>query len=220
MFNSVFSAGITAQGFFITMGTAVVLGIIMAMVLLIKSRHTSSFALTLAVLPMAVTLVIMMVNGNIGAGVAVAGAFALVRFRSVPGTAREIAAIFIQMTIGLVLGMGYVVVAIMFAVMAAVVVAALALTNFGGMNRTQKVLKITMPENYNFEGMFDDLFDKYTKSVSLDKVKTTNMGTLYELTYVIELASNNVPKAFLDEIRTRNGNLNVSIGNISDELSL
>lgn len=220
MFNTVFSAGIDAKSFILVMVAGAVLGIVMSLVFMYKNRHTSSFAIALALIPITVAIVIMMVNGNIGAGVAVAGAFALIRFRSIPGSAKEIAAIFIQMAIGISLGMGYIMVSAAFAVIAAVLVLVLTGINFGKMRCMNKVLKITLPENYDFDGLFDDIFKKYTKSAVLDKVKSTNMGTLYDLTYTVELLNDCKIKPFLDEIRTRNGNLNVSISSISEEQML
>ena len=170
-----------------------------------RSRTTQSFAVTLAILPAVVQLVIMLVNGDLGAGIAVAGAFSLVRFRSAPGTAKEIGALFLAMALGLATGMGYVWLAVLaFAVLAAV--------NFGSPKASERVLKITIPENLDYEGLFDDLFAQYTLSHTLTRVKTSNMGTLYELEYHITLPGETVPKAFLDDLRCRNGNLNITCG--------
>ena len=174
-----------------------------------RSKCTQSFAVALAILPAVVQVVIMLVNGNVGAGVAVAGAFSLVRFRSAPGTAREIAVIFLAMAIGLATGMGYVVLAVLFFLVAGGLLLLLTLLNFGGSDPAERVLRITIPENLDYDGLFDDLFAKYVRSFSLEKVKTTNMGTLYELQYRIVLKNDRVPKAFFDELRCRNGNLNI-----------
>ena len=160
-------------------------------------------------LPAAVQVVIMLVNGNIGAGVAVAGTFSLVRFRSAPGTGREISAIFLAMAIGLATGMGYVTLAVLFFLILAGVMLLLTAVKFGRGQEAARVLKITIPEDLDYDGLFDDLFERYTGSHSLEKVKTTNMGTLYELRYRITLKKEPVPKAFLDELRCRNGNLNI-----------
>ncbi len=191
------------------------LGILTAIVFSYRSRQSASFSLALAILPMAVAVVIMMVNGNVGTGVAVAGTFALVRFRSLPGTAREIAAIFSAMAMGLALGMGYVGLAAIFFLLVAVLTLALTSIGFGSAPAKEKELKITIPENFDYNGLFDDIFEKYTKHSRLAKVRTTNMGTLYELTYDVQLADGTVPKAFIDEIRTRNGNLGITIGDYS-----
>ncbi|MGN0660931.1 MAG: DUF4956 domain-containing protein [Oscillospiraceae bacterium] len=195
--------------FFICTVVSLVLGIGTAFISMFKTKCSQSFAITLAIIPTIVQIVIMLVNGNIGAGVAVAGAFSLVRFRSAPGTAKEIGLIFLAMTIGLATGMGYVVLGIAFFAVIAVVMLLLTAINFGQSGASQRVLKITIPENLDYDGLFDDLFDIYLKSYSLDKIKTTNMGTLYELQYLITLKGSNVPKAFIDELRCRNGNLNI-----------
>ncbi len=185
------------------------LGIGTALISRFKSKTTQSFAIALAIIPAVVQVVIMLVNGNIGAGVAVAGAFGLVRFRSAPGTAKEIGAIFMAMAIGLATGMGYVGLAGLFFIIAGAAVMLLTAFNFGKENHLSRTLKVTIPEGLDYDGLFDDLFEKYTKSASLEKVKTSNMGTLFELHYNIILKENNVPKAFIDDIRCRNGNLNI-----------
>jgi uncharacterized membrane protein YhiD involved in acid resistance len=197
--------------------SAIALGVLTALVFTYKTKHTSSLAMSLAIMPAAVALVIMMVNGNIGAGVAVAGAFTLVRFRSVPGTAKEVAGLFVAMAIGLACGMGYVAVAGVFFVVMAVFVLVLSTVQFGEDKGSSKQLKITIPENLDYDGLFDDLFEKYTKSSELQRIKTTNMGTLYELTYDVTLNNDGDTKAFLDELRCRNGNLNIVLGRVADK---
>ena len=177
-------------------------------------------ALTLAIMPAAIALVIMLVNGNIGAGVAVAGAFTLVRFRSVPGTAREIAAIFVDMAVGLACGMGYVGLAVAFFLIMGVMVLLLTVTGFGDKGADRRQLKITIPENLDYSDLFDDLLDQYTSSYDLIRVRTTNMGTLYELQYDVSLKDEKSSKAFIDEIRCRNGNLNITLGRIAEHDSL
>ena len=167
-------------------------------------------------LPPVVTLVIMMVNGNIGAGLAVAGTFALVRFRSVPGSAKEIAGLFMTVAIGLACGMGYVAYAGIFFLIMAALALLLGKFRFGEAGKAHRQLKIVIPENLDYEGIFDDLFEKYTVTHELVKVRTTNVGTLYELTYDIRLKSDQVSKEFIDEIRCRNGNLNIICGREAD----
>jgi uncharacterized membrane protein YhiD involved in acid resistance len=162
----------------------------------------------------------MLVNGNIGAGVAVAGAFSLIRFRSVPGTAKEIGMIFLAMAIGLATGMGYVVLAVLFFVIMAVFALVLARVRFGGGAKNERQLKITIPENLDYDSLFDDLFEQYALSAELERVKTTNMGTLYELSYRVVFREEQVPKAFLDELRCRNGNLNIVCGRVATQDTL
>ena len=212
MLESIISTQLTLSAFLICTLTSLVLGIGIAFVGMYRSRSTQSFAVALAILPVVVQLVIMLVNGNVGAGVAVAGAFSLVRFRSVPGTAREIGVLFMAMAIGLATGMGYVGLAAISFVIISAVILLLTATGFGKTPTAERSLKITIPENLDYEGLFDDILAKYAKSYSLMKVKTTNMGTLYELQYSIVLNDENVPKQFLDELRCRNGNLNIVCG--------
>ncbi len=217
MMNSVLTNPITLPAFLVCMVAAMALGVLNALVFLYRSRHSASFALALSMLPMVVCLVIMLVNGNVGAGVAVAGAFTLVRFRSVPGTAREIAAIFTDMAIGLALGMGLIGIAVLFFLLTASFTLLLTKINFGAASRYEKQLKITIPENFSYEELFNDIFEQYTTSTYLRKIQTTNMGTLFELTYEVRFSDTVVPKEFIDEIRARNGNLNVSISDFSEK---
>ena len=216
MLDSIIAPVMSLSAFLICMLTAIVLGILTALVFMASSRHSGSWAQSLALLPPIVTLVIMMVNGNIGAGLAVAGTFALVRVRSVPGSAKEIAGLFMTVAIGLACGMGYVAYAGLFFVIMAVLVFTLGKLRFGEAGRAHRQLKIMIPENLDYEGLFDDLFEKYTVSHELVKVRTTNVGTLYELTYDIRLKSDQVSKEFIDEIRCRNGNLNIICGREAD----
>lgn len=209
MLNSILGTELTLTSFLICTGVSLLLGVGTALVAGYRSRSTQSLAVTLAILPAVVQAVIMLVNGSIGAGIAVAGAFSLVRFRSAPGTAREIAAIFLAMAIGLATGMGYVgLAALLFLILAGAMLALTAL-RFGKKEDAGRILKITIPD-LDYDGLFDDLFERYTTAHTLEKVKTTNMGTLYELRYRITLRQEPVPKVFLDELRCRNGNLNIT----------
>ena len=217
MFNSVISTSLTLSAFLICLGGAIVLGVLNTLVFSFRNRSSSSLNVALAMLPPVVTLVIMMVNGSIGAGLAVAGTFSLVRFRSAPGTAKEICGVFMSTAIGLACGMGYVGVAALFFLVMAVFVLLLGVFRLGERSSSYRHLKITIPETLEYDGLFDDLFEKYTVRHELDKVKTTNMGTLYELSYDIYLKDREVKKEFIDAIRCRNGNLNVSCGRQNDK---
>lgn len=210
MLDSIIGSEITLDTFLICTAVSLVLGLGLAFAANYREKASSSLAATLVVLPAAVQIVIMLVNGNIGAGVAVAGAFGLVRFRSLPGTAREIAVIFIGMTIGLATGMGFVVLAVLTFVLLGGMLMLLSLLGFGQKNGAVRTLKIIIPENLDYDGLFDDILTQYTQSYELVKVKTSNMGTLYELEYAITLPGKTVPKALLDELRCRNGNLNIT----------
>ena len=212
MLNSIIGTDLTLSAFLICTAASLVLGVGLAFVSQFRARSTQSFAVTLAILPMVVQAVIMLVNGNIGAGVAVAGAFSLVRFRSAPGTAREIAVLFLGMAIGLATGLGYVGLAALTFVIVSAALLGLTALGLGQKVSGERILKITIPENLDYEDLFEDLFAQYTTAHSLVKVKTTNMGTLYELEYRVTLPEDRIPKEFLDALRCRNGNLNIVCG--------
>ena len=217
MLSSVINGVVTVPSFLICVLSALVLGLLTALVFTARSYHTGSLTISLALLPPVVTVVIMLVNGNVGAGLAVAGTFALVRFRSVPGTAREITGLFLSVSLGLACEMGYVGLAALFFVIMGATVLILGRLRFGEGSPSCRQLKITIPENLDYEGLFDDLFQQYTLSHELVRVKTTNMGTLYELCYEVRLKDAGISKAFLDEIRCRNGNLTVICGREKDK---
>ena len=210
MLTSIFTDPITITQLLICLFSSLVAGILLALTYSYKSKSTSSFSLTLAILPFAMCMVVIAINGNLGVAVAVAGGFALVKFRSQPGTGREISAIFIDMTIGVVLGMGYVYVAAIFFVITAVVVLLLTALNFG-VNTHEKVIKITIPEDYDYTSLFDDVFEKYHAKAYIERVKTTNMGSLIDVTYRVSMPSNNIPKEMLDDLRVKNANLSIVI---------
>lgn len=212
MLNSIIGSEITVSSFLICTAVSLVLGIGTALVGMFGAKSSQNFAIAVAILPTVVQTVIMLVNGNIGAGVAVAGAFGLVRFRSAPGTAKEICAIFLAMAIGLATGMGYIGLAALLFVVAAAAIIILTKFDFGAKKTSERTLKITIPENLDYDGLFDDIFEKYAKEFSLEKIKTSNMGTLYDLTYRVVFKTTQVPKSFLDELRCRNGNLNIICG--------
>ena len=205
MLSSIIGTELTLSVFLICTAVSLALGVGLALVSQFRARSSQSFAVTLAILPAVVQVVIMLVNGNIGAGVAVAGAFSLVRFRSAPGTAREIGVLFLGMAIGLATGMGYVGLAVLTFVIVSAALMLLTALHLGGKPAGERILKITIPENLDYEGLFDDLFAQYTTAHTLVKVKTSNMGTLYELEYRVTLPEDCIPKAFLDALRCRNG---------------
>ncbi|MCR5250566.1 MAG: DUF4956 domain-containing protein [Lachnospiraceae bacterium] len=221
MFNTLFSSIMTSGDFsasqlLITTFVSVLCGLCIAGVQLQKNRCSKSLAATLVLLPAIVELVIVLVNGNIGAGVAVAGAFSLVRFRSVPGKGYEITGIFLAMAVGLATGMGYVGIAILFTVLLSSISLLLQVCRFGQAADGQRILRITVPENLDFEGKFDDLFEKYLRFYEYDEIKTTNMGSLYRISLKVIPRSDASVKAFLDELRMRNGNLDISLGRMTE----
>lgn len=213
IFDSEFAVVISVTDFLICIGAALVLGVLLAIAFAFKARYTKSFVMTLALLPAIVCVVIMMVNGNIGAGVAVAGAFSLVRFRSAPGTAREITAIFLAMGTGLICGMGYIGYAALFTIIMGVIFAVYNIIDFGMARRMaiNKSVRITIPEDLDYTTVFEDLFKEYTTRYQLVKVKTTNMGSMFRLTYNLTLRDATKEKEFIDRLRERNGNLEIMV---------
>ena len=218
IFSSIFSSGTTTTAVspitvLICIGAALAIGIFLALVYTYRSRYTQSFVITLAMLPAVVSMVILLVNGNVGAGVAVAGTFGLVRFRSVPGTAKEIGAIFLAMTTGLAAGMGYIEYAAAFALIMGIVTLIYNKFGFGliGGASLQKSLTITIPENLDYTDVFTETLGKYTKDARLLGVKTTNMGSLFKLNYDVTLKKEGIEKEFIDELRCKNGNLEIRL---------
>ena len=198
--------------FLLCVAVALVIGLMLAAAYMYRARYTKSFVTTLAILPAVVCVVIMMVNGNIGAGVAVAGAFSLVRFRSVPGTAREIGVLFLAMGAGLVCGMGYLAYAVLFTMLLCLVMVVYEQAGLGGAKGDlRRSVRITIPEDLNYTAVFDEPFEKYTAAHELMQVKTTNLGSMFRLTYHITLASADAEKALIDDLRCRNGNLEILV---------
>lgn len=213
IFDGELAQTIKVEDFLLCLGVSLVLGLIMAAVCVWKNEHSKSFVLTLALLPAVVCVVIMMVNGNIGAGVAVAGAFSLVRFRSAPGSAKEIVTIFLAMGAGLIAGMGYLGFAALFTVVMCIMLVVYDfLSSVDGRDGAlTKTIKITIPEDLDYTGAFEDIFTEFTKKHELVRVKTTNMGSMFRLTYDVTLKSAKDEKMMIDRIRERNGNLEIMI---------
>lgn len=175
----------------------------------IYRKGSKNFMITLVALPVLVQVIIMMVNGNLGTSVAILGAFGLIRFRSVPGTSKEICFVFFAMAVGLATGMGYITFAIMITFIIGLLWMTLQNTKFGDAKKEHRQMRITIPEALDYMTVFDDLFEKYTKQVTLERVKTTNLGSMFELTYEITLKDEKKEKVFIDELRCRNGNLTI-----------
>ena len=214
IFNSVLSnqstASFTESSFFLCLGASIVFGFIIALVYSFRNSTSKSFVMTLALLPAIVQVVIMLVNGSIGAGIAVMGAFNLVRFRSVPGSAKEICSIFLAMAVGLATGMGYLLLAGILAIVICAIQLVFSFIKIGDNASVKKELRITIPESLDYTGVFDELFEQYTKSNELVEVRTANMGSLYKLKYIITLKDQSQEKHFIDDLRCRNGNLEIS----------
>ena len=217
IFAGIFDTGTTAvisiTDFLLCIGVALLAGIFLAFCHAFRNRCTKSFLATLFMLPAVVCVVIMMVNGNVGAGVAVAGAFSLVRFRSAPGTAREITMLFLAMGAGLIAGMGYLAYSLVFAVILGSVSLLWCLLDRGTKKNSTvyKTMNITVPEDLNYSEVFDEILAQYTSNYELIRVKTTNMGSLFRLTYDLTLKKGANEKEMIDKLRCRNGNLEITL---------
>ena len=213
LFDTDLTAVISVTDFLLCLGASLAIGILMAFAYMYRTRYTKSFVVTLALLPAVVCVVIMMVNGNVGTGVAVAGAFSLVRFRSVPGTAKEICTLFLAMGAGLIAGMGYLGFAVLFTVVMCMMFVLYTRLDFGTKKNSQifKTFTITIPEDLDYSGIFDDIFSEFTTSHDLVRVKSTNMGSMFKLTYNVMLRDVTREKDMIDKIRCRNGNLEIAV---------
>lgn len=218
IFKGIFdSEGVTlisVTDFLLCLGVSLLLGVIMSLSYMLGKKYTRSFLFALSLLPSVVCVVIMMVNGNVGTGVAVAGAFSLVRFRSAPGTAKEICALFVAMGAGLVAGMGYLGYAFLFTIVLCLMFAIYNILS--AKVSCTRVLSVTIPEDLNYTSIFDEVFSRYLSRYELTRVKTTNMGSLFRLTYNITLKESKSERELINEIRVRNGNLEVSVMNAEE----
>lgn len=221
MLNSIITDTFSITSFLICMAAALILGGLLAWVHSRYNNSSKGFIMTLALLPAMVQMVILLVNGNLGTGIAVMGAFSLVRFRSIPGSAKDISSIFMSMAIGLATGTGYIAAAVLFLLIVGGASVIYNSTSFGEPKQKEKELKITIPEGVDYMEVFNDIFKEYTSKVELVRAKTSNMGSLYKLNYQIILKNPVKEKVFIDELRTRNGNLEITCGKITsanDEL--
>ena len=215
IFSSVLTGSLSVGLYLLCLLFAGLCGAITALALSRESTASRSFLISLVVLPVIVTTVILMVNGNVGTGIAVAGSFSLVRFRSAAGRARDISAIFLVMAAGLACAAGYVAIALLFTLLASGLL--LLLSRIPMSCDRFLALHITVPESVHFADAFDDLFEEYTKSWKLNKAKTSNMGSLYKLDYKIEMKDPSAMQEFLDALRCRNGNLEIALLNNNEE---
>ena len=215
------SQSLTMKDFLLCTLCSLGCGVIIGYLYMFRNTYRKNFVISLVVLPAIIQVVIMMVNGNLGTGVAVMGAFSLVRFRSVPGSATEITMIFLAMSIGLATGMGYVMFAFLFLILLGCAYVLLQVISYGQPSTLEKNMKITIPETLDYENTFDEILKQYTKKFELLRVRTTNMGSLYELQYHIVLNKEGYEKQMIDDLRCRNGNLPIVVGRMSinkDEL--
>lgn len=219
--NSNGQAELTVESALICSAISLFIGVVIAFVYMKCSRrYTKDYVITLVILPILVQTVIMIVNGNLGVGVAVMGAFSLVRFRSIPGSAKEIGIIFFAMAAGLATGMGYIVYGVGITIIVSMAFMIMSITDFGTPKTQMKKLKITIPEDLDYTGAFEELFEKYTTVAEIESVRTTNLGSLFTITYDICLRKDVNEKEFIDDIRCRNGNLTVILGREQNEMSL
>lgn len=204
-----------AENVMIGLACALVMGLIVSLVYMFRNTYTKSFVMTLVMLPAITQMIVLLVNGNVGTGLAIMGAFSLVRFRSVPGSAREIGSLFLAMSLGLFVGSGFVYLGFAFLLVMGIVMLLMSITPFGLPAKQVRELKVSIPESLDYDGLLDDLLNKYCKPWSLERVRTTNMGSLYELTFHVTLAKNAKTKEMFDELRCRNGNLPIALGRVS-----
>ena len=195
----------------LAIGVSLLLGLVVAKVYQFKTVYSKSFVMSLALLPTLIAIVIFLVNGSLGAGVAVMGAFSLIRFRSAPGGAKELVSIFLVMTIGIAIGMGYLVFATVFTLIMSLAMLLLEVVNFGQMKHSMRQLTIVIPESLDYESIFDDIFNKAANHVELANVKTSDMGSLFKIKYILQLNGRMTEKELIDALRTRNGNLEIAI---------
>ncbi len=213
IYESQTAVSISFADFATSFAVSIALGLLIAAAYMYNTRFTKSFVATLAMLPAIICVIIMMVNGSVGTGIAVAGAFSLVRFRSVPGTAKEICAIFLAMGTGLITGMGYLGLAAVFSAVLSLAIVLLNHIDLGSKKNADryKSIRIVIPEDLDYTGIFDDLFAEYTNSCELVNVKTTNMGSMFRLTYDVTLKDPAREKELIDKMRCRNGNLEINV---------
>lgn len=219
MFSSIIdsSVGLTGQSAILCTLTSAGLGLLASLLYRLNNpRASKNLMVSLVVLPIIVQSVIMLVNGSVGAGLAVMGAFNLVRFRSAPGTSRELCYVFLAMGIGLATGMGYLGYALIITLAAGFILGILGFIPAFGIVKSSKLLRILIPEDLDYTKVFNDLFGEYTSSHRLVMSKTVSMGTLYELRYELVLKDASKEKEFLDKIRARNGNLTVMCSILAD----
>ncbi len=212
MFNSIFDStttGLSITTGLICAGVALLLGVIIAITHMKTSQTTKGFLTTLATLPLLVMAVMIMINGNLGTSIAILGAFSLIRFRSIQGRAKDLLSVFFAMMVGLACGMGHVLFAVVITIISVIAIVFFTYTHFLEPNKKQRVLKIMVPEDLDYEEVFDEIFAKYASRVDLVQMKTMNMGSLYKLTYDITMKNGVKEKEFLDEIRIKNCNLKV-----------
>lgn len=215
MLNSIFentsTSSVSLSSLLLSFAISIILGFVIAIVHKRTSKYSKNFLITVSLLPILVQSVMLMVNGNLGTSIAIMGAFGLIRFRSIPGTSKEILTVFFSMAVGLATGMGQIWFAMLLTVIGCLLILIFNKVDIFDKNKNEKRLKILIPEDLDYQNVFDDIFEEYTAFNSLDTVKTTNMGSMFELDYTVILKSNVSEKDFIDKIRIRNSNLKITL---------
>ncbi len=219
MLESIFATSnsgdtLTLPGMLLSLGAALLLGLIISLAYIRTHKeegYSAGFTITLIMLPAIISIIIMLIGNNIARAFSLAGAFSLIRFRSAPGDPKDIAYVFFTLAVGLACGMGYLAYGLIFVIVLCLVMTLLHNFNFGKPKNSCMQLKISIPEDLNFQNLFDDILENYTSSWSLKRVKTADFGTIFEVVYTINLKSAADQKQFIDELRCRNGNLNISL---------
>lgn len=219
MLKSIINGSLTLDKLLILIIFGIILGFIVAIVHKITGKYNKNYLITVSILPVIIEAIMLMVNGSLGTGIAVAGAFSLVRFRSMPGTSKEMLTIFLSMTIGLILGMGYVFYASILTLISSIFIILFANIKIFDNNK-DKILKITIPENLDYTDVFINEFNKYLNKFEIIQVKTTNMGSLFEITYLVNVKNGINEKEFLDDLRIKNGNLKIILSKPLEENNL
>jgi len=212
--SSTTESTLTVGNSLIAMLAAFAVGILISLVYMrtYKNNNPSqSFALTIVILPAVISVIILLVGSNIARAFRLAGAFSIIRFRSVPGDPKDIAYVLFALAAGLACGMGYLTFGFLFTLVVCLVMLILNAIKFGQGKTTGKLLKVMIPENLDYENALEDVLNQYTVSHDLVKVKTTDLGSLYELVYQVTTRDDRKEKDFLDELRCRNGNLNITL---------
>lgn len=223
MLNSIFlssTSSIEISSILVCSITSIILGVLITLTHKQTSHYNKNFLITISILPLLVETIIIMVNGNLGTSVAIMGAFSLVRFRSLPGTSKEILSVFFAMTIGLATGMGHLLFALIITIIGCLGLLIFSKITLFNQNKKDKLLKITIPENLDYTEVFNDIFTKYTTKAELEQVKTINMGSMFDLTYRVSLNENINEKKFIDKLRIKNGNLKVILTHPLEESDL
>lgn len=215
MLNSIFentsTSSVSLSSLLLSFAISIILGFVIAIVHKRTSKYSKNFLITVSLLPILVQSVMLMVNGNLGTSIAIMGAFGLIRFRSIPGTSKEILTVFFSMAVGLATGMGQIWFAMLLTVIGCLLILIFNKVDIFNKNKNEKRLKVLIPEDLDYQNVFDDIFEEYTTFNSLDTVKTTNMGSMFELDYTVILKSNVSEKDFIDKIRIRNSNLKITL---------